>query len=294
MSKFFKFLIFIFLILVLFLAFWLYEVFFGYFIIVKFSESSPLHMNTPVYYKGYKIGQIKKISPSKDYKSTLVKILLYPKEPKLPENIVAKAKKPNSRKDYIDLLTPDQPSDKILKKWGTIEGEQAFDLEAFLSDIADSGIVVPLMQNFSDTLVSANKTSVEIKNFFSDSRLILKDNRQNLKQTTKDLSKMSKSLTQVTSRLNKSITEGKLDNTTTNVDKSSANILEATENIKKITTNVDNATKNLDKTMCKIDSTLSKTDIIASNVKTITSGLCEVLHKRFAGLRIIFGKPMGK
>lgn len=298
MNKLFKFrviiIILIFFVLFSLGLFQLYNNHFKYHIIAKFAESGPLYTNMPVYYKGYNIGQTKKVKPSKDYKYTLVKIVLSPKEPKLPENIVAKVKKADSRKDYIDLIMSEAPSDTLLENGSTIVGEAAFDLEAFLSDIADSGIIVPLLQTFSDTLLSAGKTSEEIHRFFSDSRLILKDNRQNLKQTTKDLAEASKSLKKISSRFNTSITENKLNNTTLNIDKSSTNILAATESIKNITASVDCATRNLDKTMSKLDCTLSEANSVLSNVKAITNGLCETLGKRFAGLRIIFGKPMDK
>ena len=282
----------LFFMLLLTLTFWLYEVHHRYFITAKFYKSGPLYTNMPVYYKGYKIGQVKKIKLNQDYKYTLVKIVLFPKNPKLSEDIVAKAKKIDANKYYIDLIAPDQPSVTLLKNGSIIYGEPAFDLEAFLSDIADSGLIVPLLQNFSDVLVSANKTSNEIRNFFSDSRLILKDNRQNLKQTSKELVQTSKSLTKITSKFNNSITEDKIDNTTSSVVKSSTNILAATESIKNITGSIDCATRNLDKTVAKIDSTVSDTKIITSNVKTITNGFCEVLGKRFAGLRILFGKSI--
>lgn len=277
------------LILIIILAtfFGLYERFFAYHITVKFSESGPLYINMPVYYKGYKIGRAKEIKPDKDYKYTFVKIVLYPQNPKLPENIIAKAKKLGIKKDYIDLVVSDEPSATLLKKGDIIDGEPAFDIEGFLSDIADADIIIPLLQNFSDVSVSANKTSEEIKNFFSDLRSTLKDNRQNINKTTKNLSKM-------TSKLNNSITEEKLNNTTSNIDKSSTNIKITTENIKNITENIDCATRNLDKTVAKIDCTISETKAIASNVKVITSGFREVLGKRFAGLRIIFGRPLGK
>ena len=78
------------------------------------------------------------------------------------------------------------------------------------------------------------------------------------------------------------------------MDKSSTNIRVATENIKNITSDIKNATKNLDKTVAKIDCTISETKAIASNVKIITGGFCETVSKRFAGLRIIFGKPLNK
>lgn len=270
----------------------LYEEHFTYYITVKFSESGPLYKNMPVCYKGYRIGHTQKVTLSEDYKYTYVKIVLYPKNPKLPKDIIGAVKKHDILINYIDLISPESPSTALLKNGDIIEGKPIFDMSSFLSDIADSKLIIPLIQTFSDTLVSANKTSTEIKNFFSDSRLILKDNRQNLKQTTKDLALSTKSLAKITSRVNSTITEDKLNNTTSSVNKSATNIQTATESVKNITASIDCATKNLDKTISKIDCTISEVNTIASNVKVITSGFCETLGKRFAGLRIIFGKPI--
>lgn len=263
-------------------------------IMVKFTESGPLYKDMPVFYKGGLIGRTQKVILSSDYKYTLLKILLYPTDPKIPGDVVGSVKQHDILGDYIDLVTPDEPSTTLLANNAIIEGKPIFDLGAFLSDIADSGLIIPLIQNFSDTLVSANETSVEIKNFFSDSRIILQDNRQNLKQTTKNLSMATKSLKKLTTKFNKATPADKLNNTTSNIDKSADNIQAATESVKNIMRGVDCATVNLDKTIAKIDSTISEANIVASNVRAITSGLCEALSKRFAGLRIIFGKPMDK
>lgn len=275
----------IFSIILLIPMFYLYKNHEGNFITAKFSDSRPLRKNMPVYYKGYEIGKTKSIKPTEDYKYTLVKILLYPKNPKLPENITAHAKGLYTDKEYIELINQEEPSSEFIKKGSIIEGEPAFDIEFFLSDIADAGIIVPLLQNFSDTLVSFDKTSVEIKNFFSDSRTVLDDNKGNLKQTTK-------SLRNVSEKFDNSIQEDKIKNTVSNADKSASNILDTSENIKKMSTKIMCATQNLDTTMANIDSTICETKAVVSNVKVITQGFCEVLGQRFAGLKIIFGKPL--
>lgn len=287
-------LILIFIILILPIIFKQYERHFRCNITAKFTESGPLYIKMPVYYKGYKIGETKNIKPSDDYQSTLVKIMLYPRNPKLPENIIAKVKKQDTKQDYLELTPPDEPSAKFLKNGSVIEGEPAFDLESLLSEIMDSGTLDPIIESASDLLSSISDTSDEIGRFFSNSNLVLKDNKQNIKYTTKSLASTSKSLTEITSRINTSLTQDQLNNTISNVDKSSTNIVDASENIKNITSNVDNATKNLNKTMAKIDSTICNVNASASNVKNITGGFCEVLGKRFAGLRIIFGKPINK
>lgn len=267
---------------------------FRYHLKAKFKTSSPLYKNMPVFFKGYKIGKIQKVILSDDYKYTTIEILLYPKNPKLPKDTVAVVKNHNLIKNYIDLSTSDEEPEVYLKSGDIIEGEPLVDIESFVSEIANSGLLVPLIQNFSDTAVSLNKTSTEIEGFFADSRSVLNDNKTNLKSSTNDLAKTTQSLNSLASRLNTSISDEKVDNTTISIDKSAANIQAATENIKSITQSVDCATRNLDKTIAKIDSTMAEANGVASNARVITGGFCEVMGKRFAGLRIFFGKPLNR
>lgn len=263
-----------------------------FYLTAKFADSGPLYKNMSVYYKGYKIGYIEGIRISKDYQYTLVKIVFYPKCPMFYKNLVAKAKKLEEKNDYIDLIYPDESSKILLAKGEVIEGRGAFDVDSLLSDVAEADILVPLLQHFSDVLVSADATSDEIKKFFSDTRSIIKDNRENLNQTTQNLEQTTKSLKRITSKFNSSITKHDISNTTSNVYKSSDNILTATESIKDITKNIDCATRNLDKTIAKVDCTVTEANTIAANIRVITGSLCKALGKRFAGLRILFGKPM--
>jgi len=260
---------------------------FRYHIFVKFVKSGPLFKGMPVCFKGYRIGQTQKVTLSEDYKYTMVKIVLYPKNPKLPKDITGVVKKHDMLGNYIDLIVSEEPSATLLASGDIIEGKPIFDMGTFLTKIDDSGILIPLLQNYSDTALSISKTSTKIDNFFSDSRSILKDNRQNLKHTTESLNK-------ITSNFNTSFSKDKLHNTTSSIEKSAANIQAASENVKNITQSVDCATRNLDKTMEKIDSTLCEAHATVSNARVITGGFREVLAKRFAGLRIIFGKPLSK
>lgn len=265
--------------------FQLYDAHFKYHITAKFEESGPLYKDMPVFYKGCKIGHVQSVKLSEDYKYTSAKMILYPAKPKLPKNVEASVKTHEIFKNYIDLVVEDTPSEILLVNGAIIEGQPKVDIDAFLAEIADSGLLIPLIQNFSDAAVNLSKTSSEVKNFFSDSRLILKDNRQNLKQTTKDFASTSNSLKTVTSRFNSSITTDKLKNTTSHIEKSA-------ENIHAVTENINIATQNLDKTMAKIDCTITEVHKTASNTKVITNGFCQILKKRFAGLRLFFGKPL--
>lgn len=258
-----------------------------YHIFVKFVKSGPLYKGMPVCFKGYEIGKTQKVTLSDDYKYTLVKIVLFPKNPKLPKYIEGTVKKHDILGNYIDLLPMDESSNELLKNGDTIKGIPMFDLGTFLAEIQESGLLIPLIQNFSDTALSLTRTSSKIGNFFSDSRNILKENRQNLKHTTESLNK-------ITSNFNTSFSKDKLSNTTSSVEKSATNIQVATERIKNISQSVDCATRNLDKTMEKIDSTLCEAHAVAANANVITGGFRKVMGKRFAGLRMIFGKPLNK
>ncbi len=258
-----------------------YEEYSRYHIFVKFVKSGPLFKGMPVCFRGYKIGQTQEIILSEDYKYTLVKIVLFPKNPKLPKDIEGVVKKHDFLRNYIDLIASDEPSTKLLENGDIIKGIPFYDTGTFLAEVADS----KLIQNFSNTALNLNSAGTEIKSFFSDSRSVLMDNRQNLKSTTSSINK-------ITTDLNTSFNKNKLGDTASSVEKTANNIQIATENIKNITQSVDCATRNLDKTVAKIDSTMSKANAVASNAKVITGGFREVLGKRFAGLRLIFGKPL--
>lgn len=258
-----------------------------YYIFVKFIKSGPLHKGMPVCFRGYEIGKTKSITLSEDYKYILVKIVLDTNNPKIPKDVYASVKKYDMLGNYIDLVPKNETSTLILKKGEIVEGHQFFDVGTFLAELSDTGLLIPLLKNFSNAAVSLNKTSTNVGGFFVDSRLVLKDNRQNFKHTTE-------SLNQITSNVNTSFSKDKLNNTASSVNTSAENIQSASENIKNITKSVDCATRGIDKTVEQIDSTISEAHATASNAKVITGGLCEVLSKRFAGLRIIFGKPLNK
>jgi ABC-type transporter Mla subunit MlaD len=269
-----------------------YEKMFGYYINARFSELGPLSQSMPVYYKGYKIGKTKEIKPSEDYKYTLVSILLFPKNLKLPENTFAKVKKLGIGRNYIELEYPQKPSEKFLSRGGIIEGKTSVDIESFMSAQADSGALSSITDNASKTLKSMDEMSQDIGAFFSLFTLILDDNRDNLKQSSKNMAQMSNHLNQISSKLDNSIKPNTFKNSLNNVEKSSANVQAATDNLKQITQNLNTATKDLDKTVAKIDSTVTEANAITITIRKITCGFHAMLSKRFAGMRLIFGKPI--
>lgn len=254
-------------------------------ITAQFSDLGPLYKKMPVYYKGYKIGTTKKIEPSKDYKSTLVTILLYPKDLKLPENVTAKVKKLDTGIDYIALEYPKKPSDKNLKTGSVIHGETAMDIQSFMSAQADSGVLGAITENMSQTLTSISQTSQDIGDFFYALTEVVDENRPIIKQTTTSLASSAENINQMTIKINNSLSSEKLNNSTNNIE-------ETTKNIKDITENLNETSKNLNTTIQHIDSTVCELNAASANIKSITAGVCKLMTKRFAGVRIIFGKPM--
>lgn len=280
----------------------LYDRIFGYYITAKFFDLAPLTQGLPVFYKGCKIGKAEKVELSKDYKYTNVKIILYIKKDLLPKNITAIVKRPDTFKNYIELIYPDHSSKEFLTNGSVIKGSTEMTLNEFLTDLADSGI----KDNITNALTSIKDTSDEMGAFFTLFNLVLEESRDNIKRTTKNaaqittnLNQVSKTSTQIADNLNQvssnlkgSIKQENIKSTISNIEKSSATIQDAANNVKSITKNIDNATKDLDKTVAKIDTTIDDVGDTAANAKAITCGVSEVLRQRFAGLRIFFGNPM--
>jgi ABC-type transporter Mla subunit MlaD len=293
-------------------------------ITARFQELGPLSKSMPVYYKGYNIGKTIDISPSEDYKYTLVKIALFPKKIALPINIIAKVKKLGIEQHYIELIYPEKPFAKFLTNDSIIEGKTTADLASFMEAQADSGKLFSIMADVSKTLGSFDKTGKESEKFFKELTNVLKENRQyihdsakntsesleNINKTTKSLndiigdkkikkdlreiisysSQATKNVDKISGNINELTADKKLKATIENMNTSSENLKKAATNIENITRNIDNSTKNLDKTMEKIDSTITETQAAASNINGITKGVQSLLCKRFAGIRIFFGK----
>ena len=261
---------------------------------IRFKELGPIYSSMPVYYKGYKIGKTKQVKPSEDYKYTIVQVILYPENLSLPENIAAKVKKLDTGKDYIELIYPDTPSLSTLANSDTIEGTTAADIESFMSAQIESGVFSSMGDNMNKTLSSIEITSYELNGFFKDLRVVLQENRPNIKKSTDATLDILESISSITQKLDESLSEDDLKNITRNMNGSSSDIKETTENILTISQNLNNATKDLDKTMSKIDATVEEAHTTAKNASKISCGMQQLLEKRFAGLRLFFGKPIQK
>ena len=287
------------IVLLAIVGFGLYHEFFGYRIRARFTELAPLGANLPVYCKGKKIGRTRGVTLNKDYKFSTLKILLFPQKLALPTNSIATIKKTDCDEKYIEIIYPQTPSKEFLKDGNTIEGKTDWDLDTLIAKIGEVGDWDTMVKDFEKTLKNMKDASNEIGQFFFLFSAVLEDNKANIKQATKNAASTTENLDSVSLKLNNSIKEENLKTSVANFDKSSQNIKdsserikEASENVKEITEKVETTTNKFDKTMTKIDTSVDDANEITAKVKDITSGVQELLCKRFAGMKILFGKPM--
>lgn len=277
-----------------------------YYVIVRFNELGPISKNMAVYYNGFKVGKVSKIEPDSDFKHTLVRLNLVPKNLKLPQNATVNVEKFPTGEIYLKLVYPQNPSLSLLKRGDMLEGISPYNPEQFMLGQNISGVTDVVSIHVIKALNATEIANMEMKKFFQETSQLIQDNRKSINASvdntatmTKSLAQAAENLNQATNKLNNSLDESVLRDTTVNVKDSTANIKDASssikdaaQNIKDTTENLSRSTKDMDKTMKKVDDTVSQASSAAGNVNDITAGLKRTLSKRFAGMRILFGKPV--
>ena len=265
-----------------------------------FEELEPFPRNLNVYYKGFKLGRSVRVRPSKDFTNTRVDMILNAKGISLPDNITAKVKR-KDKKDYIELEYPDAPSITDIKNHSVIQGKKSFDISGYIDEQAEGGGLDEIKDNLNDTVESAGDTLDALTELIGTANDILKDLRPSLKITGENLAVMSQNLSDVTGELSRSAKPKRLDNTFANIEQTTKNIERATKNLENASLNVSNITKHADsQTISLVDCVIQNTNavienvnVVVSNVNDIVKGFKATLSKRFAGMKIMFGKPIG-
>lgn len=256
--------------------YWVYQTFYEYYVFVRFKELGPLTKNMAAYYKGFVIGKVTNIGPDDDYKASIVKVVINNENTRLPSNTFVVVQKFPDGQNYLEFIYPDKPALRLMQKGDVLEGIANYSLEQFMHGQTRWGVTDVVSEYTLKALDSADETNREIRMFFKEASEILRENRQSIKQTAQNTEKMTESLAKAAENLNKT----------------SQNFIEISQNIKTTTTDINNSTKGMDKTTNKISSILSQIQATATNLNKITAGLLQVLSKRFAGMRIMFGKPL--
>ena len=261
------------------------------YITIEFNEARPVRNKISVYYKGYRIGKVEKIKPSKDFKSTKVTIVLYPKHLKLPINTTAllTREKRGGRfeTDFINLLYPDEPSEAILRSGDSILGFTTVDIESFFSDKAISGELDAITKNANSLLEELQTTSQALTLLMQILQDTVNENRPSIKIMTGNLAEMSEELKGFASKLNNSVNQDEVQSTLSNFNQTSTNIVT-------ISKNLDELTNSINSKSTQISNTIDDANKIANNIEIITTGLKNTMSKNFAGFRLLFGKPINK
>ncbi len=261
-------------------------------ITVKFKDLRPFHRHINVYYKGYKIGKTCKIRPSEDYQNTLVKVVIYEKNLKLPANttaILKKEKHLRTKIDYLELVYPEEPAGAYLQNNDVIEGTSTVDAESFFASL-DKDSLENVKKQLEQTVENLNAMIEALSGIFVTVQEILNENRANINTTLKNLSLSSTNLRNTTSNLNYAMSKQRLSSTFSNLDATTANFSSGTTNLQAITTNVEQLSQALNSAMPQVETAIIETGCLMKNLNEITCGIKNKLKTRFGGLRIFFGK----
>ncbi|MCM1265451.1 MAG: hypothetical protein NC200_04555 [Candidatus Gastranaerophilales bacterium] len=251
-------------------------------ITVRFKELRPFEESIPVYYKGLIIGKATDRKHTSDYQHTLVNVVLYPKNLHLPINtkvLLKKEKKHKKEYDFLELIYPENPSDKLIANGTWLEGKATVDLETFMKNQSPDDLE-SIRGNLASSAENLNISLEALGQLFVILQDFVKENQPNVVGTTKNIE-------QATSKFNNSIREQQLSNTFTNIETSTGNLQRITDSIYDTATSVN-------KSVPEVNSILKSSEELINNTNTITCGVRQTLRKPFGGLRLIFGKTINE
>lgn len=265
------------------------------YVAIEFNEARPIPKHLPVFYKGYKVGEVVKIKPSPDFTSTLAIVAIFEPYLKLPGNTTAlltREKRDRKEYDFINLIYPEHPGEQILKSGDRITGFTTVDLESFFSQKAVSGELDIMKDNVNNLLTSLNSTAEALTGLFDILQDLVNENRPNIMTTTSNLADTSSNLKLFSMKLNNSVNEKQIQNTLSNIDTTSASVVITTRNFETITKNIDAITGSVNTTMPDVTSSITRANRIAKNIDEITTGVSSTLKQNFGGMKLLFGKPI--
>ena len=255
---------------------------------VKFQELRPFHHKLPVYYKGIIIGKAKERKHSEDFTHTIVKVVLYPKNLMLPENstvLLKKERRHNEKEhDFLEIIYPNEPSNKMISNGTTLEGKATTDIETFMANQKPEDLE-NIRTNLTESTENLNAALGALSDLFTTLDTMAQENRNTIKTASKNLANTTQNFQQISTKVDKSLQQKSLDNTILNIEKSS-------QSLQSITGNLSTTTDSLNIAMPRIDATLYEAHSLVSNANAISCGIRQTLRKRFGGLRLIFGRTL--
>lgn len=259
------------------------------YITAEFDELRPTKGAINVFYKGYKIGKVIFVKPNDDFTKTFMKIALFHKKLKLPKNVSIKLQREKDkwRKiDYIEVIYPDEPVSLYLENGDLIYGKSTVDIETYLSS-QESDSLDNMKEDIEGTITA-------LRDLFTVLNETVSENRKNIKSATDSLSNAAKNIDDMAIKLNRSIKQQNLNKTMSNVETTTDSVSKSAKELEIISRNINEFTTGMNSTMPSITSGLNTTGILVKNINEITCGVANTLKKRFGGLRLLFGKVIGK
>lgn len=256
-------------------------------ITVQFKELRPMEENIPVYYKGIVIGKAKERKHTDDYQHTLIKVVLYPKNLHLPVNTEVELRqilKNKKTSDYLELIYPETPSEKLISDGSYLKGYTTVDMEAYAKNVRPEDLE-GIKENLSGAAENLNTALCGLSELFVLLQDVVRENQVNLKGSTANIKNATSNINQATLKINNSIREEQLNSAMTNIENSIGNI-------EKITKDINNTSTGINQSMPRITSSIKDAQNTLANVNAISCGVRQTLRKHFGGLRLMFGKTI--
>lgn len=283
------------LLIVIFLGIYVFRLLHYKYISVEFKELRPMRERVEVFYKGIKVGYVRKMSLCHACKSTMVDIVLTYKGLALPDNTTAKFMKEKKEKkeiDFIELKYPENPSPTMIANGTVLDGKTTIDIQTFMANQDPDDLEV-IKENLTQSSEELMTMLSALSDLFVSIQDVVKENQKNLYDSTYNMSQTTGNIRQITSKFDNSIKQKELNQSVSDIYSSTSSISEAAKSLQSLTGNFNNTSSDLNTAMMpQIKSTLYRTECLVANVNDITCGVKQTLKKPFGGLRILFGKTI--
>ena len=247
---------------------------------IKFANLRPFHFIVPVYYKGVKVGKVLSRNHSKDYLHTIVTIVIYPHNLKLPKGTIAYLKKHKMnfiKQDYIELVFPQDKTSEYLSNLAFIEGRATIDINEYGANQNPDEIEL-IKNNLAQSAENLNYAIQAFTMLFETINDIASQNKDNLYNATTNVSKATNSFSNVADKFDNSINQNKLNATF--------------ENIAKLSDDIALSANSLSLSADEVEATIKNIEDTTYETKIISKGIRKTLSKPFGGFRFFLGRPI--
>ncbi len=268
-------------IITIFTLFYLLKVAFATHVKINFTNLRPFHYSVPVYYNGIKVGKVLSRNHSKDFKYTILTVVVWPYNLKIPKDAVAYLKKHKllgfMKTDYIDLVFPQAITNGYISNNSFIKGISTIDINDYGSN-QNIDEIEQIKDNLAQSAENLNYAIQAITMLFETMNDIALQNKDNLHKTTTNVSNATNNFSNVTKKFDNSINQIKLNS--------------SFDNLAKFTDDVSLSANSLSLNTDEVEQTIKNIQQTTHETKLISKGIRKTLSKPFGGFRFFFGRPI--